>query len=331
VNLTVLHVADCPNLAPMLQRLRQVTDLPVTIREITTDAGASADGMAGSPTLLINGIDPFRTPDQHDHAVACRIYRDEHGHPAPVPSLAQLRAALAAAGTTPAPESESIPELEQPGELLSAWRTRALPLEPVAKAVHQVILRTFATTGQPPAASDLAAVTAGSGRTSAEVLKALHDLDAIGLDADRRIAVAYPFSTDPTRHRVQIANQVNVHAMCAIDALGIAPMLGLDTRINSTDATTGQPVTVTTIEGRTSWYPPDAVAFIGATAGASPSAGSCCNYLNFFTDEAAAKEWTDAHPPPRPSSQPEGCRSPRGAAVRAAARPQLTTRGAQQP
>lgn len=62
VNLTVLHVADCPNLAPMLQRLRQVTDLPVTIREITTDAGASADGMAGSPTLLINGIDPFRTP-----------------------------------------------------------------------------------------------------------------------------------------------------------------------------------------------------------------------------------------------------------------------------
>lgn len=159
-----------------------------------------------------------------------------------------------------------------------------------------MILRTFATTEQPPAASDLAAVTAGSGRTSAEVLKALHDLDAIGLDADRRIAVAYPFSTDPTRHRVQIANQVNVHAMCAIDALGIAPMLGLDTRINSTDATTGQPVTVTTIEGRTSWYPPDAVAFIGATAGASPSAGSCCNYLNFFTDEAAAKEWTDAHP-----------------------------------
>jgi hypothetical protein len=30
----------------MLQRLRQVTDLPVTIREITTDADASVDGMA---------------------------------------------------------------------------------------------------------------------------------------------------------------------------------------------------------------------------------------------------------------------------------------------
>lgn len=296
VNLTVLHVTDCPNLAPMLQRLRQVTDLPVTIHEITTDAGAAADGMAGSPTLLIDGIDPFRSPDQHDHAVACRIYRDVHGHPAPAPSLAQLRAALAAAETTPAPEPESTSEPEQPGELLNAWRTRALPLEPVAKAVHQVILRAIATTGQPPAASDLAAVTVGSGRTSAEVLKALHDLDAIRLDTDRRIAVAYPFSTDPTRHRVQIANQVNVHAMCAIDALGIAPMLGLNTRINSTDATTGQPVTVTTIEGRTSWYPPGAVAFIGTTAGAGPSAGSCCNYLNFFTDEAAAKEWTDAHP-----------------------------------
>lgn len=216
VHLKVLHVADCPNLAPMLQRLRQVTDLPVTIREITTDAGALAEGIAGSPTLLINGIDPFRTPDQHDHAVACRVYRDEHGHPAPAPSLAQLRAALAAAEAAPASESESIPEPEQPGELLSAWRTRTLPLEPVAKAVHQVILRTFATTGQLPAASELAAVAAGFGRTSADVLKALQDLDAIGLDTDRRIAVAYPLSADPTRHRAQIANQVNVHAMCAI-------------------------------------------------------------------------------------------------------------------
>lgn len=108
-------------------------------------------------------------------------------------------------------------------------------------------------------------------------------------------------------------------------------MLGLDTRINCTDATTGQPVTVTTIDGRASWYPTDAVAFIGATAGASPSAGSCCNYLNFFTDEAAAKEWTDAHPhvPGQVLNQKDA--EALAAAVRAAARPQLTTGGAQQP
>lgn len=138
-------------------------------------------------------------------------------------------------------------------------------------------------------------VRAAEGGSLGCLPQALHDLDAIRLDTDRRIAVAYPFSTDPTRHRVQIDSQVIVYAMCVIDALGIAPMLGLDTRIDSTDATTGQPVTITTIEGRTSWYPPGAVAFIAATVGASPSAGSCCNDLNFFADEAAAKEWTNAH------------------------------------
>jgi hypothetical protein len=38
VNLEVLHVPDCPNLVPLLDRLRQVTGLPITSREITTDA-----------------------------------------------------------------------------------------------------------------------------------------------------------------------------------------------------------------------------------------------------------------------------------------------------
>lgn len=47
--LEVLHVAECPNLAPPMQRLREVTDLPITVREISTNAEAAASGMAGSP------------------------------------------------------------------------------------------------------------------------------------------------------------------------------------------------------------------------------------------------------------------------------------------
>jgi hypothetical protein len=97
--LEVLHVPDCPNLPPLLQRLRQVTDLPVAAREIHTTAEAVAAGMAGSPTLLINGRDPFGPADDSgcECGVACRIYRDEQGRPVPAPSIAHLRAALAAA------------------------------------------------------------------------------------------------------------------------------------------------------------------------------------------------------------------------------------------
>jgi Alkylmercury lyase len=314
VTLEVLHVPGCPNVAPMLERLREATDLPVTTREITTEVEAATAGMTGSPTLLINGWDPFPTSDGCDCGVACRIYRDQHGRAVPAPSVAQLRDALNASAPgspTPAPtgsidasqpvplaaaNDESCCDPVRPGEVLSAWRTRALPLDPVEKAVHQAILRAFAATGRPPAQSELDSVTVGSGRDTADVLAALHDLDAIRLALDGGVAVAYPFSATPTRHRVRSGDRTVVHAMCAIDALGMFTMLGEDTRIDSVDVTTGHPVTVTMTAGSTSWSPAGAVVFVGADAAGGPSADCCCDYLNFFTDTAAAQAWTAAHP-----------------------------------
>jgi hypothetical protein len=314
VTLEVLHVPVCPNVAPLLERLREATDLPVTTRQITSAADAVAAGMRGSPTLLINGRDPFPTSSLQgcDCGVSCRIYRDEHGQAVPAPSVTQLRDALAAAGAPAAATSLSVDTLSglplavsgdesccdpvRPGEVVSAWRSRALPLDPVEKAVHQAILRAFAATGRPPAGSDLNAVTAGSGRATADVLAALHELDAIRLAPDGRIAVAYPFSAAPTRHNVRIGDRVEVYAMCAIDALGMSAMLGEDTRIDSVEVTTGHPITVTMTESATRWDPAGAVAFIGADAAGGPSADCCCDYLNFFTDTAAAQAWTAAHP-----------------------------------
>ena len=124
----------------------------------------------------------------------------------------------------------------------------------------------------------------------------MHEADAIRLDPDGGIAVAYPFSTRPTRHRVRIADRVKVHAMCAIDALGISAMLGQDTRIKSLDVTSGEPITVTMTTDGTTWEPNQAVVFVGAAAGSGPSSDYCCDYLNFFTDNAAAQAWVSAHP-----------------------------------
>ncbi|MGI5132486.1 alkylmercury lyase family protein [Pseudonocardia sp. CA-107938] len=315
LTLEILHVAGCPNLAPLLQRLRQVTDVPVTTREIHTTAEAITAGMAGSPTLLVNDRDPFKAGEgrEDECGLSCRIYRDEQGHTVPVPSTAQLRAALAAATPVSTPTASTDPaastagpvaavadcgscEPGRPGRVLSAWRTRALPLDPVEKGVHQTILRAFAATGRAPTSSELAWVVEGSGRAVVEVLGALHELDAVRLGGDGQIAVAYPFSARPTRHRVRIDDRVDAYAMCAIDALGIVPMLGADTRIDSIDITSDLPVTVTMIAGHTTWTPAGAVVFIGAEPGGGPSADCCCDYLNFFTDHAAATAWTTAHP-----------------------------------
>lgn len=185
--------------------------------------------------------------------------------------------------------------MTEPREVLSAWRVDATPLDPAEKTVHQAILRSFARTGSPPPLDELDGVVTGSGRTTREVLAALHERDAIRLAPGGRVAVAYPFSVTPTSHRVRIGDAVDVYAMCAIDALGISPMLDRDTRIESVDVTSGRPITVTTTGGRTTWDPRSAVVFVGADAGGGPSADCCCDYLNFFTDETAAQAWMAAH------------------------------------
>lgn len=98
MELTVLALPDCPN-APLLeQRLAEVVagraDITVRRIEITSLAAAAQHGMHGSPTLLVNGSDPFAQPGT-EPALACRLYRDDAGRPAPAPSVAALRQALA--------------------------------------------------------------------------------------------------------------------------------------------------------------------------------------------------------------------------------------------
>jgi hypothetical protein len=97
MKLEVMHVPDCPNLPPMLARLGQVTDLPITTRVIETDTAAARYGMAGSPTLLIDGVDPFAATGDGDCGVSCRLYYDPDGRLVSAPSVEQLRDALTAA------------------------------------------------------------------------------------------------------------------------------------------------------------------------------------------------------------------------------------------
>jgi hypothetical protein len=277
--LEVLHVPGCPNLETLLDRLGEVTQQAVMTHQIASVEEAIARGMTGSPTLLVDGVDPFADPDQQAAGLWCRIFRDEYGQMTSAPSVEQLRRAVEAA----------------PASVLSAWRTRALPLEPAERAVHQAILRAFAATGRPPAVGVLTPLTAGTEADAPAVLRRLHELDAIRLDTEGQIAVAYPFSASPTRHRVRIGDQMEVYAMCAIDALGIAAMLAQDTTVLSTDPTTSHPVSVTTTGGRTTWSPACAVVFAGAATGGGASADCCCDHVNFFIDTASAEAWTASH------------------------------------
>jgi hypothetical protein len=187
---------------------------------------------------------------------------------------------------------------------------RAAGLSPAGRRLHRAILTRFATTGRVP---DPTALTdAASPKDVSVLLSELHDHDVVRLDHRGRIRAAYPFSGVPTAHRVAIDSGPSVYAMCAVDALGMAAMLGRGVTISSTDPASGAPIRVTIREGHAIWQPDTAVVVVGtdhdaaAASGADgeaggrscpvPSADRCCGVLNFFAGPAAAEAWIGRHP-----------------------------------
>lgn len=284
MKLEVLHVPDCPNAALLNERLGQALGGDRARIEpderVIDDARVAADaGMTGSPTLLIDGTDPFAEPGR-EPSLSCRLYPDERGGLDGAPSVAALRDAIATASEPSAARTA-----------LDTWQVRAAPADPAERRLHQAILRSFATSGGPPSRDELDRLAAAGGSTAQRLLTSLHEADVIRLDATGTIRVAYPFSAVPTRHLVELAGGATVHAMCAVDALGIPAMLGTDVVITSSDPAGGEPITVTSRAGRLHARPGGIAVFVGAHPCTDAAADCCCEQVNFFTDRAAARTW----------------------------------------
>jgi hypothetical protein len=307
LELTVLTVPDCPNEPVLRDRLARVLsghpDVTVTSRVIQGEGDAARYGMHGSPTLLVNGFDPFAAPGT-PASVSCRLYRDRSGPTGGAPSVAALREVLQHAVDA----SVSAGLAEAVGR---AGLGRLAPVEGGLRAVHQRVLRAFAETGQPPSGAELEEAAAPYGVGGPEVMRRLHAADFLRLDAGGAISAAYPFSPIPTPHRVTISGGPRVYAMCAIDALGIAAMLAKTVTISSWEPGTGAAITVTVPAAGEAvvWEPGTAVVFFGrretACGTCPPEAGAvvpsiaadvCCGTINFFTTEACATAWAKTHP-----------------------------------
>ena len=70
-------------------------DVSITYQLIDTTEAAAEAGFRGSPTVLIDGTDPFAEPDA-PVGLSCRVYRTADGYVGS-PTLDQLRDAVAAA------------------------------------------------------------------------------------------------------------------------------------------------------------------------------------------------------------------------------------------
>ena len=169
-------------------------------------------------------------------------------------------------------------------------------MESPANPVRFTVLLGFAATGRPPGPAELEGTARRHGITASQALGILAAADALGLDGQGRIRMAYPFSVAPTRHVVAITGGPRVWSMCAIDALGIPVMLGTSAVITSADPLTGEPVTVTFTGATARWEPRTAVVFDGCAGGDGWAEQVCCGYLNFFVSRATAADWARQHP-----------------------------------
>jgi len=95
VDVELLYFDGCPNWEAADRRLLELApELGFRLRHrlVTGPEDAEAAGFRGSPTILVNGRDPF-AEDAVAVGLSCRLYRTADG-PAGSPTIEQLRSAL---------------------------------------------------------------------------------------------------------------------------------------------------------------------------------------------------------------------------------------------
>lgn len=138
-------------------------------------------------------------------------------------------------------EIQTVSDLMSP-ELEARWAARGAAR---GDEVFREVLRSFVDEGGPVRAGDL--VRRLPGRTVDDVTAALRRLDEqdVVLLDDQAVIIAYPFSAIPNEFAVDLGEGRHRYACCAIDALGLAPMLGRPVGIRSRCHDCGEPLALT--------------------------------------------------------------------------------------
>jgi len=99
VRITLRYFDGCPNWTTARERLNEAVRavgladrVSIDLERVETEEDAERLRFRGSPTVLIEGVDPFASDDA-PFGLSCRVYRTEAGLEGS-PSVTQLREAL---------------------------------------------------------------------------------------------------------------------------------------------------------------------------------------------------------------------------------------------
>lgn len=172
---------------------------------------------------------------------------------------------------------------------MSAPSGRTLAIGAEAHAVYRALVDRLLGAGTLPDEAALAGVT---GLAVAEVRAALDALvagDWVGRDEAGAIVALYPFSLVPTPVRVWVGESVR-YAMCAIDALGVAPLLDREVAVTSACPVCDAAITLMVgPEGVRACLPETVRVVYRRTVG--PAHLSRCGATRFFCSPDDARTW----------------------------------------
>jgi hypothetical protein len=168
-------------------------------------------------------------------------------------------------------------------------RQDKLPQE--LKDLHRAVLHSLINQGRPPSSDELAdqfgkeTVESGLARLGAD--------DLIVLDADGMNPVgAYPITSEQTPHKIIVKGHA-IHAMCALDAVSVAPMFDTNVVIESECRVTKTPITIRMHGSKILEAIPTPGIIIGIRwqMPSGAAAHSMCMEMVFLKDSKTAKDW----------------------------------------
>lgn len=153
-------------------------------------------------------------------------------------------------------------------------------LSPEYRQVHQSILKAFSLDGKAPDTIEQS------------ILSSLAENDLVVLDKVGKVVGAYPFSLRKTAHHV-FNEHIDLYAMCAFDAVAIAPVFNIKTNIISSCHVTKEKIEISQNVNQVMNVKPSTNIYIGIRW---QSAGTCaaeklCMEMVFLKDKDIASQW----------------------------------------
>jgi len=159
------------------------------------------------------------------------------------------------------------------------------------KAAHRAILHSLVNRGGSPQHDELARLFGEIGVEKG--LQRLAQDDLIVLDATgKQVVGAYPVTIEKTPHRISVNDQ-HIYAMCALDAVSVAPMFNAVAKIESRCQLSKKAISMVMKGAEILAVTPSTEVRIGVRwqMPCGAAAHSMCLEMGFLLDEQIARDW----------------------------------------